>query len=116
MEKELEDTYGESVATLADLRGDTLHRFTSNWWKDLRSLEGSEGEDWFKTEVLRKLGNGMETSFWNDRWKPERLLRDFFPRLYAITTNKNIKVGVLWNGSGEGTSFKIYLFYWRGKC
>jgi len=44
-------------------------RFVSTWWKDFVNL-GDFGEvGWFNAEVARKGGNGMLTSFWNDKWK-----------------------------------------------
>jgi len=72
--KVLEEKYGERVITLNDTNGVSWPRFASYWWKDLMMMEGNGGENWFKTEVSRKVGNGMETSFWNDRWKSEGVL------------------------------------------
>ncbi|GJR45913.1 RNA-directed DNA polymerase, eukaryota [Tanacetum coccineum] len=35
-----------------------------------------------------RVGNGRETSFWNDLWIGDASLRFMFPRLYALDTNK----------------------------
>lgn len=59
----LEDKYGEHVVSLVDRSGITLPRIASNWWKNLMYLEGNGCENWFKREVMRKLGHGLETSF-----------------------------------------------------
>ena len=46
-----------------DRSGVTSPRIASNWWKDLMYLKGNGDENWFKREVMRKLGYGIETSF-----------------------------------------------------
>lgn len=38
----------------------------SGWWRSLWSC--AEEEDWFEGRVVRKVGNGKNTSFWNDSW------------------------------------------------
>lgn len=45
-------------------------------------------EGWFNEEVLCKMGNGMTTSFWNDKWKGERCFRLKHPRLFMISNQK----------------------------
>lgn len=64
--------------------------------------EGNGGDNWFVSEVTRKIGDGMDTSFWNDKWISEGVLSNLFPRLFAISTQKNIRVGEMWNRSEEG--------------
>ena len=59
----LEDKYGDSVAPLGVSSGAIQTSFASNWWKDLMHLEGNGGENWFISEVSRKMGDGMDTSF-----------------------------------------------------
>ena len=34
-------------------------------------MEELGGENWFKSEVVRKMGDGPSTSFWRDRWRTE---------------------------------------------
>ncbi|KAJ9560470.1 hypothetical protein OSB04_005630, partial [Centaurea solstitialis] len=40
-----------------------------------------------------ELGNGNDISFWEDRWLPIGRLKESFGRLYALETNKGVKVG-----------------------
>nr|GEX09765.1 probable WRKY transcription factor 70 [Tanacetum cinerariifolium] len=49
----------------------------------------------FPTEILspiRKVGDGAGTSFWDDMWVGERMLRDRFPRLYYLERCKEAKI------------------------
>lgn len=84
--------------------------FASTWWKDLMALEDQVGKDWFNSEVVRKVGNWMDTRFWLDPWVSHVPLRMTYPRLFAISTQRNSKVGEVWhhlNGNRELT------FSWR---
>ncbi|GJW64554.1 hypothetical protein Tco_0116438 [Tanacetum coccineum] len=37
-----------------------------------------------------KIGNGDNTSFWKDKWHNEGVLKDVFPRLYALERHQNV--------------------------
>ncbi|GJY76299.1 RNA-directed DNA polymerase, eukaryota [Tanacetum coccineum] len=39
------------------------------------------------------MGNGESTTFWEDRWLEGSVLKDIFPRLYVLETNKKVSVG-----------------------
>lgn len=54
------------------------------------------GVDWFSREVARKIGNGRNSSFWNDAWRDTIPLSIKFPRLYSISNNQEAKVSELW--------------------
>nr|GFB87681.1 RNA-directed DNA polymerase, eukaryota, reverse transcriptase zinc-binding domain protein [Tanacetum cinerariifolium] len=44
-------------------------------------------------EFMRlKLGNGDMSSFWNDNWSGGGVLKDFYPRLYALENGKSTNV------------------------
>ncbi|XP_071708881.1 uncharacterized protein [Rutidosis leptorrhynchoides] len=48
------------------------------------------------------IGNGMSTWFWHDRWLNGSILRENFPRLYALETEKSCVVAdrrfdISWN-------------------
>ena len=87
------DNYGEHISGLAPCEGARWPRFTSLWWRNLMSLEVGEGPNWFTIRVRRKIGNGMNTTFWKDRWLAEAPLMSLFPRLFSISTQKEAKVG-----------------------
>nr|GEX61770.1 RNA-directed DNA polymerase, eukaryota, reverse transcriptase zinc-binding domain protein [Tanacetum cinerariifolium] len=40
----------------------------------------------------KKIGNGLNTSFWEDRWRGEQRLKEVFPHIYALEINKHISV------------------------
>jgi hypothetical protein len=54
-----------------------------------------KGSDWFTKAVKKKVGNGLLTSFWNDPWIGDQSLRQRFPRLFGISTQKDEVIGNL---------------------
>ncbi|GJS40309.1 RNA-directed DNA polymerase, eukaryota [Tanacetum coccineum] len=44
-------------------------------------------------KLLLNMGNGESTTFWEDRWLEGSVLKDIFPRLYVLETNKKVSVG-----------------------
>jgi hypothetical protein len=56
--------------------------------KDIASLEELVASNWFKEEVLRKVGNGGATSFWRDKWLGNTPLCNIFRRLFLILEQK----------------------------
>ncbi|GJR38444.1 hypothetical protein Tco_1214128 [Tanacetum coccineum] len=42
--------------------------------------------------IHKKMGNGSETSFWQDMWREEELFKSKYPRIYALESNKDITV------------------------
>jgi hypothetical protein len=66
--------------------------FSSLWWKDICSIGTNLNNNWFLQSAIKKLGNGNQTSFWRDTWVGGVPLRDLFPRLFSITTHKEVSV------------------------
>ena len=114
----LQDKYGDGLVALGFLSEGLRSRIASNWWKDLMMLVVDGGESWFVTEVVRKLGDEMNTSFWNDKWHSDGVLRNLYPRLFALSTQKNFMVGELGIRTGEGRGWEFTwrrpLFEWEG--
>jgi len=82
-------------------------KYQSWWWRDLVKVcrEGG-GEGWFQKEIHWVLGRGDKVRFWDDVWIGDTNLRSLFPRLYALSANKNQKVeevgmGKAWTGNGD---------------
>lgn len=48
-----------------------------------------EREKWFWVNLEKRVGDGRETSFWNDVWVENQPLSSSFPRLYALCQNKS---------------------------
>nr|GEX54828.1 RNA-directed DNA polymerase, eukaryota, reverse transcriptase zinc-binding domain protein [Tanacetum cinerariifolium] len=57
-------------------------------WKAKTLSTGKEIMDHCK----KRIGNGEQTSFWNDLWIGVQVLRFKYPRLYALENNKSITV------------------------
>ncbi|GJT34255.1 hypothetical protein Tco_0924674, partial [Tanacetum coccineum] len=66
----------------------------SSLWKsilnEVKSLK-AQGVDLISHCKIR-VGNGMHTSFWNDCWIDDSMLKHLFPRLFALETIKDISV------------------------
>ncbi|GKB94895.1 hypothetical protein Tco_0981032, partial [Tanacetum coccineum] len=57
-----------------------------------------------------RVGDGLRTRFWNDLWISDGLLRDRFPRLFALEMDKEVLVAVKLGASSVADSFR------RGVC
>ncbi|GJS34388.1 RNA-directed DNA polymerase, eukaryota [Tanacetum coccineum] len=53
-----------------------------------------------------KLGNGDKTAFWEDIWIGHIVLKDLYPRIYALETCKFVKVGTKLTQSSLDFSFR----------
>jgi hypothetical protein len=86
------EKYGEHARGLAPDEGVRWPRFTSLWWRNLISLEEGAGGNWFTNSVRRKIGNGVNTRFWKDKWLGDIPLSILFPRLYSLSCCKEAMV------------------------
>jgi len=89
----LEVKYGTCVRKLLEGGSIGRPRHASIWWKELIKLGDFGGTSWFNSEVDRRVGNGLTTSFWNDKWREDRCFRLKYPRRYSISTQKEALVG-----------------------
>jgi hypothetical protein len=74
---------------------DCLPWYASLWWKDVFSIGSNLNNNSFSQNVVKKLGNDTHTSFWDDIWVGNLPLKDRFPRLFSISTQKEATGGVL---------------------
>ena len=68
-------------------------RSCSLWWKDLKEVWSSEG--WgrcFEDNFEWKVGDGKDIYFWKDSWLKGEALKNVYPRLFSISSNKNAKL------------------------
>lgn len=63
------------------------------------------------------LGNGNQTSFWEDEWVNDINLNNSFPRIYALVVKKVDNIGEFgsWNGNewtwnGKTSNGRILIF------
>jgi hypothetical protein len=71
---------------------DSIPWFASLWWKDICSIGTNLNQNWFSQSAFKKLGNGINTSFWLDTWVGMLPLQARFPRLFSISNQKNVSV------------------------
>jgi hypothetical protein len=65
-------------------------REASSWWKTISKIDGQTS--WFNVHLKNKVGNGAKTLFWRDIWVGDRPLKDVFPRLFSVSTSKDLLV------------------------
>jgi hypothetical protein len=102
--------YGVSISRMVERDSYVCPRFSSSWWKDIVNLEGFGENSWFNSEVVRRVGNGLSTSFWNDIWIGNLPLRVSYPRLFSISTQKEESVGSVGEALNHGIEWS---FGWR---
>jgi hypothetical protein len=64
----------------------------SIWWKDIVSRPRGYTEDWFKSNVACKVGNGKNINFWQFKWFGNQCFQELYPNLYDKEMNQNVKV------------------------
>ncbi|GKC68709.1 hypothetical protein Tco_1101307 [Tanacetum coccineum] len=72
----------------------TGYSFSSSPWNNIIREVGSLSSQGIKFLSLlkKKVGNGVNTSFWDATWLNDTPLRQLFPRLYALENRKQITV------------------------
>ena len=106
----LEEKYGPCVGSLLEGSNYSWPRHSSLWWKDVLKVGDFGVLGWFNAKVLRSVGNGMNTSFWNDKWIGERCFRLKCPRLFLVSNQREAKVGEVGLVSAMG---REWMFTWR---
>ncbi|GJT11411.1 RNA-directed DNA polymerase, eukaryota [Tanacetum coccineum] len=74
----------------------------SRWWGCvfMGSLDSSMSSGWLM------LGNGENTRFWVDNWYEGGVIKELFPRMFALELNKNATVSSKLNASSLDNSFR----------
>jgi hypothetical protein len=93
----LKSNYGVGIIGRTELGDEHKPWFASLWWRDICSIGHNLDHNWFAQAVTKKLGNGVLTSFWRDKWVGESPLCDRFPRLFSISTQKEASVAEMRN-------------------
>ncbi|XP_058755612.1 uncharacterized protein LOC131628815 [Vicia villosa] len=71
-----------------DTLGNPLSRNCSIWWKDLLNLDKRDHDRILLDNCSILLGDGKSALFWIDDWNQVGILRDIYPDLYAISSDK----------------------------
>jgi len=72
-------------------------------------LEEVGGNRWFNRELIRKVGNGLETYFWKDAWITSVPFMESFPRLFTLANCQDVKVGEVWERNAVGERWGLRL-------
>ncbi|GKD16975.1 RNA-directed DNA polymerase, eukaryota, partial [Tanacetum coccineum] len=56
--------------------------------------------------MKKKIGNGLDTSFWEEAWRGDSMFKVRFPRVYALELNKRITVADKLNHVDLGLSLR----------
>jgi hypothetical protein len=112
----LKGKYGELVIGNVELGDGCRPWFSSLWWKDICGIGINLGNDWLSREIIRKMGNGVQTSFWKECWLGSVPLCEKFPRLFSISLQKEESIASVWSPNDVGGwnfSWRRRLFVWE---
>jgi hypothetical protein len=62
---------------------------------------------------MRKIGNGLSTSFWNVKWVGDGSLADVFPRLFLLSNHKENNVRDFFENGEWSFMWRRNLFRWE---
>jgi hypothetical protein len=74
---------------------DNWPHYASRWWKYIVTIEKGHGTNWFNAEVARKVYDDENTSFWRTKWRGYVSFCDKYPRLYAISNQKEAIIAAM---------------------
>lgn len=99
----------------------------SIWWHQLNQIRSGVGVTdarWLVDNVVRKVGDGSTTLFWEDPWLFNGSLAELFPRLFELSETKETTVWEMfvlgWGADGGAWRWRRRLFAWEeelvGEC
>jgi hypothetical protein len=100
--------YGNGVVGVCNLGEEQLPRSASSWWYNICKLDNNTR--WFELGVVKVLGNGSSTSFWNDIWVGDQNLASMFPRLFAISNQQHLNLSDMGGLEVDGWRWRLL---WR---
>jgi hypothetical protein len=59
--------YGDSAYGSVVIGEESKPWYSSVWWRDICSIGTNLNVNWFSQLVVKKIGNGLLTSFWSDK-------------------------------------------------
>jgi len=83
----------------------------------IRGGVGFEGGNQFEENVFRKIGSGVDTCFWTDRWLGKVPLCVRYRRLFELVGDRGISEVDMrelgWGDEGEGWRWRRRLWVWE---
>ncbi|GJR91415.1 RNA-directed DNA polymerase, eukaryota, reverse transcriptase zinc-binding domain protein [Tanacetum coccineum] len=81
--------------------------YSSNWMSIVTEVSKLKNNNIDLLGFMKKrVGNGLDTSFWEDVWRGEKSFKLSFPRVYALETDKKISVASKMKHNEIGSSFR----------
>jgi hypothetical protein len=106
--------YGNCILYKPDLENEVFPVNSSRWWKDICAIDSAvELKKWFSEGVVRRLGTGDRILFWHEKWVGDSPLRDKFPRLFSLSSQKEATVREIWCDDGDVGRWSLM---WRRDC
>jgi len=105
----LESKYGQWGMTNSHAPNRNSHTF--RWWSDLAKASLSDqGDNWFSSNMVWKVGSGKKVKFWEDDWLPNGQLKIRYERIYNNSELKDKAIGSFGSWTTEGWEWN---FSWR---
>ncbi|GJU65921.1 RNA-directed DNA polymerase, eukaryota [Tanacetum coccineum] len=101
--KVIKAIYGEDENLNKDVSGGVR----TCWTSIVHEVRVLQGRGINVADYIRlKLGNGENTRFWVDNWYEGGVIKELFPRMFALELNKNATVSSKLNASSLDNSFR----------
>ncbi|GJS64852.1 RNA-directed DNA polymerase, eukaryota, reverse transcriptase zinc-binding domain protein [Tanacetum coccineum] len=101
--KVIKAIYGED----GNLNKDVSGGVRTCWTSIVHEVRVLQGRGINVADYIRlKLGNGENTRFWVDNWYEGGVIKELFPRMFALELNKNATVSSKLNASSLDNSFR----------
>ena len=105
------------VISVHDIKGqkassDTFQKVKEGSWSHLMSNDAdtTKMRSIIEEGMVVKVGNGSSVQFWHDRWCDVGVLKRVFPRLFALSLQKNLRVSQMGNWHESSWSWNLI---WR---
>ncbi|GKA13774.1 hypothetical protein Tco_0693420 [Tanacetum coccineum] len=106
----VEPIYGED----GNLNKDVSGGVRTCWTSIVHEVRVLQGRGINVADYIRlKLGNGENTRFWVDNWYEGGVIKELFPRMFALELNKNATVSSKLNASSLDNLFRRKARFWN---
>lgn len=89
-------------------------RVGSSWWSGVLNIGEGDLSMWFWGNLVKEVGEGDDTSYWEGLWVGSATIKSLFPKLFFLSLQKNCKIceiekpkGGRWVGMDLGLEKRI---------